>query len=293
MNALAITVLLPVHNGAEHLRAALDSVFAQDFTDFELLVVDDGSTDATAAILDGYDDPRLRVLRLRRTGLIGALNRGLDEARGAFIARLDADDEMLPGRLRRQLAAFRRNPELVACGSDYLLFGAAEGLVHTPRRDTDCRAHLVFGSPIAHPAVMLRGSALRAHGVRYREEYPHAEDFGLFSELAHVGTLANLAEPGLRYRVHPGQVSQVKAGPQRETHLRICAENLADRRVTVTAGQLESLLWPSGHGVAAALGYLLSRLPVLLWIGWRGHGRSEKGRHCVGDLSDLVTQRSS
>ena len=93
--------------------------------------------------------------------------------------------------------------------------------------------------------------------------------------------------------MHPGQVSQVKAGPQRETHLRICAENLADRRVTVTAGQLESLLWPSGHGVAAALGYLLSRLPVLLWIGWRGHGRSGVGQALrVGRerLRSLVTR---
>lgn len=278
MNAPAITVLLPVHNGAEHLRVALDSVFAQDFTDFELLVVDDGSTDATAAILDGYDDPRLRVLRLQRIGLIGTLNRGLDEARGDFVARLDADDEMLPGRLRRQLAAFRRDPELVACGSDYLLFGAADGLVRTPRNDRDCRAHLVFGSPIAHPAVMLRVSALRAGGIRYRKEYPHAEDFRLFSEIANVGTLTNLTEPGLRYRVHPGQVSQMQAGPQREMHLRICAENLAVRGVTVTIGQLDGLLWPPGHGVPVAISYLARRLPVLLALGLCTYGVAGLGQ---------------
>lgn len=266
-----VTVLMPVHNGADHLPTALASVFAQDFADFELLVVDDGSTDATPAVLADCADPRLRVLRLERTGLVGALNRGLDEARGEFIARLDADDEMLPGRVARQVERFRRDPGLVACGSDYLLFGAASGLVRTPRGAKDCRAHLVFGSPIAHPAVMLRADALRAHGVRYRAEYPHAEDFKLFSELAAIGTLENLAEPGLRYRIHPGQVSQVEAGPQQHVQLRICAENLAARGVPVSVERLARLLWPSGRGWTAALAYVVLRLPVVVWLGARSH----------------------
>ncbi|MFT4215669.1 MAG: glycosyltransferase family A protein [Micropruina sp.] len=271
MSLPVVTVLMPVHNGAEHLLAALDSVVAQDFADFELLVVDDGSDDDTPEILAGYDDPRLRVLRLERTGLIGALNRGLDEARGELIARLDADDAMLPGRLGRQVEQFRRDPRLVACGADYLLFGAAEGVVRTPRSDADCRAHLVFGSPIAHPAVMLRAGALRAGGVRYRADYPHAEDFKLFSELAEVGTLANLAEPGLRYRVHAGQISQLEAGPQRAMHLRICAENLAARGITMSVEKLERLLWPCGGGLLAALRYALRSLPEVVLLGWRSN----------------------
>lgn len=270
MSSPAVTVLIPVYNGAEHLDDALASVFTQDFGDFEVLVVDDGSTDATPAVLANCDDPRLRVLRLERTGLVGALNRGLDEARGDLIARLDSDDEMLPGRLTRQVARFRRDSRLVACGTDYELFGASEGLVRTPRRDQDCRAHLVFGSPIAHPAAMLRASALRACGVRYRTDYPHAEDFKLFSELAAVGTLENLAEPGLRYRVHPGQVSQVEAGPQRETHLRICAENLAGLGLVMSTERLGRLLYPTPGGWRATLGYAVGRLPELLLLGWRG-----------------------
>lgn len=267
----AVTVLMPVHNGADHLPAALASVFAQDFADFELLVVDDGSTDATPEVLAGCADPRLRVLRLERTGLVGALNRGLDEARGELVARLDADDEMLPGRLTRQVEQFRQVPELVACGSDYLLVGAASGLVRTPHDDRDCRAHLMFGSPIAHPAVMLRADALRAHGVRYRTEYPHAEDFKLFSELAAIGRLANLAEPGLRYRIHPGQVSQVEAAPQQRVQLRICAENLAGSGVPVSVERLARLLWPTGRGWTAALAYAVVRLPVVVWLGARTH----------------------
>ncbi|MFT4297007.1 MAG: glycosyltransferase [Micropruina sp.] len=281
MNAPAVTVLMPVHNGAGQLPAALDSVFAQDFADFEVLVVDDGSDDGTPAILAGCGDPRLRVLRLDRTGLIGALNAGLDQARGALIARMDADDEMLPGRLRRQVELFRRDPGLVACGSDYLLFGSAQGLVRTPHRDADCRAHLVFGSPIAHPAAMLRAGALRAHGVRYRADYPHAEDFKLFSELAAAGRLANLAEPGLRYRVHPGQVSQVEAGPQRTVQLRICAENLAARGVPVSTERLERLLWPSGGGWPDALRYAVRRLPELAVLGWRSHRLAGLGQALI------------
>ncbi|MFT4225236.1 glycosyltransferase family 2 protein [Micropruina sp.] len=278
MSRPLVTVLMPVHNGADHLGGALVSVFAQDFADFELLVVDDGSTDATPAVLAGCADPRLRVLRLERTGLVGALNRGLEEAGGEFIARLDADDEMLPGRLTRQVERFRHDPKLVACGSDYLLFGAASGLVRTPHRAQDCRAHLVFGSPIAHPAVMLRADALRAHGVRYRAEYPHAEDFKLFSELAAIGKLENLAEPGLRYRIHPGQVSQVEAGPQQQVQLRICAENLAARGVSVSVEQLGRLLWPTGRGWTAALRYAVLRLPVVVWLGVRTHGLAGLGQ---------------
>ncbi|MFT3970260.1 MAG: glycosyltransferase family A protein [Micropruina sp.] len=271
MSRPLVTVLIPVHNGAEHLTVALASVFEQDFADFEVLVVDDGSTDATPQLLADCADPRLRVLRLERTGLVGGLNRGLDEARGDLIARLDADDEMLPGRLARQVEQFRRDPGLVAAGSDYLLFGALTGVVRTPREDRECRAHLVFGSPIAHPAVMLRADALRAHGVRYRDEYPHAEDFKLFSELAAVGALANLVEPGLRYRIHPAQVSQVEAGPQQRVQLQICTENLAGRGVRVSVDRLEPLLWPAGRGWTAALRYAVLRLPVVLWLGLRTH----------------------
>lgn len=271
MSRPLVTVLIPVHNGAEHLTVALASVFEQDFADFEVLVVDDGSTDATPQLLADCADPRLRVLRLERTGLVGGLNRGLDEARGELIARLDADDEMLPGRLSRQVEQFQRDPALVAAGSDYLLFGALTGMVRTPRRDADCRAHLVFGSPIAHPAVMLRADTLRAHGVRYRDEYPHAEDFKLFSELAAVGTLANLAEPGLRYRIHPRQVSQMEAGPQQRVQVQICAENLAACGVPVSVERMERLLWPTGRGWPAALRYVLVRLPDLLLLGARTH----------------------
>ena len=117
-NAPLVTVLLAVHDGEDYLRPALASVLGQTVGDLELLVVDDGSTDSTPTILSGLDDTRLRVLRNdARLGLAASLNRGLDEARGTYVARLDADDVAMPRRLDRQLARLRARPVPAVVGS--------------------------------------------------------------------------------------------------------------------------------------------------------------------------------
>lgn len=267
-----VTVLMPVHNGEHYLAEALESVLTQDAADLELLVIDDGSTDGTSQILRSCTDPRLRVVRLEHTGLIGALNRGLELARGTFLSRMDADDVMLPGRLRRQLEYFERHPRTVACGTPYELFGAAEGVVRPPRGARACRAHLIFGSSVPHATVMIRADVVRENGVRYREGYLQAEDFKLFSELAELGELSNLSVVGLQYRQHVDQVTKRESQVMVGTHLRICQENLAARGLRVDGAQLQRLLWPRGGGVSGALGYLFRAVPVLLFLGLRSHG---------------------
>ncbi|MBA3433798.1 MAG: glycosyltransferase family 2 protein, partial [Actinobacteria bacterium] len=120
-NAPLVTVLLAVSNGERYLGAALESVLRQTVSDLELLVVDDGSTDATPSILEGVGDSRLRVLRgEKRVGLAAALNRGLDEARGRYVARLDADDVALPHRLERQLRRMVSGSPVAVVGSGVL-----------------------------------------------------------------------------------------------------------------------------------------------------------------------------
>jgi GT2 family glycosyltransferase len=210
-----ITVLLPVYNGQAHLAEAVDSVLAQTQRDFELLVVDDGSTDATPALLAQYvqADARVRVAAQPNAGLVAALNCGLALARGRYVARLDADDVCRPERLARQAAFLDRRPEVLACGSwAHVLGGPARAVWRYPANDADLRAQVVFETPFCHPAVMVRAEALARHGLAYDPAFREAEDYALWARLAEHGALANLPEVLLEYRVHPAQKRQREAG---------------------------------------------------------------------------------
>ncbi|MFD4291826.1 glycosyltransferase family 2 protein [Rhodococcus sp. NPDC058532] len=240
-----MTVLVPAYNAGRYLRPMLDSVLSQDFRDFELLVIDDGSTDDTAAVLAAVRDPRLRVVRQTNTGLVGALNRGLDEARGEFLARMDADDLMPAGRLSAQLRAMHDDPALVVCGTDYELFGALTGRVRMPRTDAACRQRLLLSSCHCGASVMIRRSVLDRSGVRFRPEFAHAEDYRMWAELSEHGTLGNLPMLGYRYRIYPEQVSAVHAEEQRRAHLRIAREHALAAGVRPLPDRtLGTLLWP-------------------------------------------------
>ena len=161
MNAApSVTVLMPVYNAARHLQEAVESVLNQSHKDFELLVVDDGSTDEGLALLARYDDPRIRIERLPRNGgIVAALNHGLRHARGSYIARMDADDIALPIRLERQLQYLEQYPEMGVCGSTIEPFGG-----HLVRNwvqhfsPSAVAVALLFENPLCHPTVMFRAS---------------------------------------------------------------------------------------------------------------------------------------
>lgn len=257
-----VTVLIPAYNAAPYLRDTLVSVQRQGVDELEILVVDDGSTDGTDGVLAGFDDPRLRVVRQSNTGLVGALNRGIDEARGVFLARLDADDEMPPGRLTAQLDAMTRDPGLLVLGTDYETYGDASFRVRMPRSDRACRQRLAFGSCHCGASVLVRRDRLVASGVRFDPEYAHAEDYRMWCELSDYGRLGNLAMIGYRYRIHAGQVSARYVDEQRATHVRIAREyaQRTERR-PIAEADLRTLLWPTvpaQPGVAAAVRSLAS-----------------------------------
>lgn len=240
-----VTVLVPAYNVAEYVDEALGGVLTQDFTDFELLVIDDGSTDDTAKHLAAIDDPRLRVIHQENTGLVGALNRGLDEARGTYLARMDADDLMPAGRLAAQLAAMQDDPGLVACGTDYEMFGAVTGRVRMPRSDRACRQRLLLATCHCGASLMIQRSVLDGAGIRFRPEYAHAEDYRLIVELSAHGRLRNLPIVGYRYRIHPTQVSTRHSAEQRRAHLAIARDHVASEgRRQLPDHVLEALLWP-------------------------------------------------
>jgi glycosyltransferase involved in cell wall biosynthesis len=199
-----VTVLMTVFNGERHLREAVDSVLGQSFRDFELLIIDDGSTDGTAALLTTISDPRVRRTRhAENVGLMRSLNHGLALARGELIARHDADDVSEPDRLARQVAFLDANPSVALVGAWYRKIdesGASLGERTLPVGHDQIRWALHFYCPFVHSAVVFRTSAVRDAGG-YDEALTFAEDYDLWSRLATVHRVANLPEPLVRYRV--------------------------------------------------------------------------------------------
>ena len=209
----AVTVLIPAYNGGPLLRKAVDSILVQTFTDFECLVIDDGSTDGAVDALAAVRDPRLRIVRNpRNLGLISTLNRGLELARAPLVARMDADDISLPRRLEVQVGAFASDAQLAIVGSwaQYIdQWGATGPLLRSPLSYDDILAHCLLSSPFIHPTVMFRVDAVRKIGG-YPCNAHHAEDYALWLEVVAKHLCINLPEVLLHYRIHSAQISQTK-----------------------------------------------------------------------------------
>jgi glycosyltransferase involved in cell wall biosynthesis len=215
-----VTVLVAVKDGLPWLRDAVESVLSQTYADFELLLVDDGSTDGSADAAESYGDPRIRVLRNERNlGQVPSLNRGLHEARGEYVARLDADDVCLPGRLERQLALLESDPSVALVGTwmDVVdergrLWGRLRG--HVRDYPEFVFAVLADRYPWGHPSLMFRRDVVLRLGG-YDEALAPAEDKDLYRRLALARHEARaIEEPLVRYRRHGQQLSQEEAEVQ-------------------------------------------------------------------------------
>jgi GT2 family glycosyltransferase len=213
-----VSVLLPVRNGMPWLREALASLAQQTFRDFEVLVMEDGSTDATLECLATWPDARLRVIPTGGAGIAAALTTGLDAARAPLVARQDADDLSMPDRLQAQVKYLDEHPDvgLVASRAEYIDERGApvdNGWVRTVRRQQDVavtprdiQALMPLTCCLTHGSVMARAEVLcRAGG--YRQEMAPAEDYDLWLRLLPTSRLAKLPERLYQYRIHDGQVS--------------------------------------------------------------------------------------
>ena len=215
-----ISVLMPVYNAAGFLAEAVESVLRQTRADFEFIIIDDGSTDASGAMLAAYaaKDRRIRLVTRPNTGYAAALNEMLGYAAAPLLARMDADDIAMPARFEEQAAYLDAHPECVAVGSRVLLIdeeGAPIRDMATSERHEQIDAEHMRGEggAIIHPAAMIRADAVRRIGG-YRIERSPAEDLDLFLRLAEVGQLANLGARLLRYRIHLGSVGHTKRAAQ-------------------------------------------------------------------------------
>lgn len=246
MTMPAISVAMSVHNDERFVAEAIESILAQSFSDFEFLIVDDGSTDRSGAIIDAFaaKDPRIRAIRQDNRGLIASLNRMLGEARAPLIARMDGDDIALPERFARQIAFLDAHPGHGVVGTNtHDLDEAGRVLVcddfHPLDHDAIVAA-LKDGSPICHPSVMMRRDVVRAAGG-YRAAYRHCEDYDLWLRLAPRTRLANLPDRLIHYRRSTGQVSNRHTVAQQTgaAIARIAADERGAGRADPTEGLVE------------------------------------------------------
>ena len=205
-----VSVVMPTYNAEAFVDAAVSSIRAQTVTDFELIAIDDGSQDRTVEILTQHAvvDPRIKVLRRTHRGISDTLNEGIAASRGAFIARMDADDVAVPQRLERQLAALMDRPKVAVAGSNYEIIdhsGRHMGASDLPTDPAEIRRTLDRNNCIAHPTVVMRRDAVLAVGG-YRRAFAQCEDYDLWLRLCERHDLINVADPLLRYRQHPGQL---------------------------------------------------------------------------------------
>ena len=252
---VTISVLLPAYNAERYILQSVQSVLGQTFEDFELVVVDDCSTDDTSALLASVTDPRLRVIRNPvNLGVVGTLNRAMGAARGSLIARTDADDYCLPTRFARQKAFLDQHPDVLLVGAR--MFNLEEGRVtQNPRvADTDpqvLRWQQHITNRVGHPSMMFRAEVVSRLGTYLREELKYAEDFDFTHRVLRIGNVAVLPDPLMIYRLHGTNLTR-----------RHRAEMIT-KVVAVLAEAYAGLLGPDSAAAAALVGkHLVSGIPV-------------------------------
>ena len=267
----AVSVLMPVYNAERYLAEAVGSILAQTFADFEFLIVDDGSTDGSLAILRRFEasDPRVRLVSRPNTGYVTALNEMLGMARGELLARMDADDVALPHRFARQVEFLRDHPEVDALGGAQEQIDARGRFLYIHRdpvgHEEIQEQALIGRCPLNHPSVMMRRHAVLDLGG-YRTEMMPSEDLDLWLRMGERGRLANLPEVVTRYRIHDGSISVSQQARQLD-NMRRASEQACDRR-GIPRRQVESAPWRPVDRE--------SRHRAVTGYGWIGFGRGDR-----------------
>ncbi|QZZ18813.1 glycosyltransferase family 2 protein [Leptothermofonsia sichuanensis E412] len=259
-----ISVIMPVYNAERYVGQAIDSILAQTLDDFEFLIADDGSTDHSLSVLQTYAerDQRIRLSCHSNQGVSRTRNQMLQQARGEFIAVMDADDIALPDRFALQVDFLRQHPAVVCVGGSHHLIDEAGRLLtflDLPQTDEAIqKAALAGHGSICHPSAMIRRYALEKVGG-YDEAYHSAHDLDLWLKLGEVGQLANLSQAVLQYRLHPHSVSGRNPIAQRLEARQAC-EHAWQRRGIEGQFEAEDTWRPAGDRA--------SRHHFMLQYGW-------------------------
>lgn len=213
-----VSIVLPVYNAEKYVKAAIESILNQTYKNFELLIFNDGSTDGSLQLIKEFDDERIKIFNYEQNiGLISVLNIALSEAKGEFIARMDADDVSIPIRLEEQVLFLKKNTEIGICGSFIKIIDSDE-VVIKPTTDNELRWWIFRGSPFAHPSIMLRKEVIKRSGLKFNLNAYAVEDFEFWWQLAFYTKMGNIDKVLLNYRVHDEQVSTSKKEIQNKNY---------------------------------------------------------------------------
>lgn len=239
-----VSVIMSNYNTPEeYLRASIESVLNQTYSNFEFIIIDDCSTDNSLEIIKSYADKRIVILRNEENlGITKSLNKGLRMAKGEFVARMDADDICLPERFEKQVDFLKNNVQVIVCGTGVKLIGDWRGRHSNqficrklPEREL-LKIYLLFGNypNIVHPSAMFNNKLLTKHNIKYDEQYPVAQDYKMWVTCCNYGECVNLKNTLLYYRVHGGAVSSAKTDRQYACSVKNMSEQLEKIGVELT-----------------------------------------------------------
>lgn len=201
---------MPVYNESEFIHDSVSSVLKQTFKNFELIIIDDASTDDTVLKIRQFNDSRINlIIKTTNSGYTKSLNHGINIARGKYIARMDGDDICIPFRFKKQVEFLEANSSYILCGSQFERIDQKKGHL-LPTEDKDLKSNLFLGNQFIHPSIMIRKSVLIDHNLRYDDNKEPAEDFDLWVRLIPYGNFKNMSEPLIKYRIHKKQVSNTQ-----------------------------------------------------------------------------------
>ena len=223
---MKVSIVMAAYNAEKDIEECINSIMLQTYPHFEVIIINDGSTDRTSEILSKINDERFRIINSDHD-YIASLNKGLKLARGKYIARMDADDIMVPTRIEKELNFMEENPDIDVCSACFEIFGSYT--VKEPIGSCDLSEPLVellTRNMICHPATMLRKSFLENNNIHYKR-YDYAEDYKFWVDIACAGGRFHiLPDVLIKHRRSPYQVSRVYSGVQRETASRVQNEIL-------------------------------------------------------------------
>jgi len=262
-----VSVLMPVYNADRYLVQAVESILTQTFTDFEFIILDDGSTDTSLKILQTYaaKDDRIRLISRENRGLVASLNEMIDLAKGKYLARMDADDIALCDRFTTQVALLDQEPDVVCVGGAYdMIDEEGEYILHvSPPQDDDGIQQQLLSciTAIQHPCAMIRHQSVLAVN-KYDSNAYLAEDLDLWLRLGEIGRLANIEAIVLKYRFHPNSISGRRIKCQAKVAWNVCQEAWKRRQIQ------------SDHIDCASIGLWYHDL--ILFCGWRAFNLSRR-----------------
>lgn len=196
-----ISILMPNYNNAPYLKACLDSIINQTYQDFEVIIVDDGSTDDSIQIIENYKDSRIKIIKKpENSGIIDTLNIGLNAINSEYIVRMDGDDRIHPKRLELLINYMDTHPEIGVCGTAIKHFGISDETIIYNNNPKINHANLIFKHSIGHASIIIRNEIIKKHHINYSKGYRYMEDYKLFFDLSQVTKMTSIPDVLYFYR---------------------------------------------------------------------------------------------